>query len=179
LSLHSHAISQLKRTRGIIRLQLGSTFPRILYGPPSDPHINDEWFRRRGWVLDKEVPGQGQIVHDLVLDFSNWRYGTGNLQPIPPGLTFRRCTQQDMTHVLDIVNIFSIRHGKMGWFDQYWSLMSGPNVKNIVLALEQDTIIATALTYTPSGGNQVASNLPWAGIIGNDVGGVTCVCVQG
>jgi len=64
LSLHNHAIGQLKRTRGVIRLQLGSTFPRIFYGPPSNMHLNEEWFRRRGWQLNKAVPGQGQIVRE-------------------------------------------------------------------------------------------------------------------
>ncbi len=70
LSLHSHAISQLKRTRGVIRLQLGSTFPRILYGPPSEMHLNEEWFLRRGWQLNKAVPGQGKLVYDVrIIEF--------------------------------------------------------------------------------------------------------------
>ncbi len=69
LSLHSHAISQLKRTRGVIRLQLGSTFPRILYGPPSEMHLNEEWFLRRGWQLNKAVPGQGQTVIECVFSY--------------------------------------------------------------------------------------------------------------
>jgi GNAT superfamily N-acetyltransferase len=72
LSLHSHAITQLKRTRGVMRLQLGSTFPRILFGPPSDIHLNEEWFRRRGWQLNRDVPGQGQTIHDMILDFAEW-----------------------------------------------------------------------------------------------------------
>ncbi|KAK0747276.1 hypothetical protein B0T21DRAFT_417558 [Apiosordaria backusii] len=33
-SLHDHALRQLTRIRGVSRLQLGSTFPRLLYGPP-------------------------------------------------------------------------------------------------------------------------------------------------
>jgi len=176
LSLHSHAISQLKRTRGVIRLQLGSTFPRLLYGPPSEMHLNEEWFRRRGWQLDKGSPGQGQIVHDMILDFTDWRYT--EQQQKQSSTNFRPCTQEDMIRVLEIVETTCARQAKMGWYDQYLSLMNGPNVKDVVLGIEHGTIVAIALTYTPSCGSQIASNLPWAGRIGNDVGGVTCICIS-
>lgn len=176
LSLHNHAICQLRRTRGVIRLQLGSTFPRILYGPPLGIHLNEEWFRRRGWQLNKELPGQGQAVHDLVLNFSDWRsVVTGSLPHMPE---FRPCSQEDMVKVLAMVEQVSIRQGQMGWFDQYSSLLNGPNVKDIVLGIEKNIIVSAALTYTPSCGSPVASNLPWAGLIGNDVGGVTCICIN-
>ena len=174
LSLHNHAIDQLKRTRGVIRLQLGSTFPRILYGPPLGTQLNEEWFRRRGWQLNKDVPGQGQTIYDLVLNFTDWRYVAPKSPPMPQ---FRLCSQEDMAKVLAMVEEVSIRQGKMGWFDQYSSLMNGPNVKDIVLGVERDAIIAAALTYTPSCGSPIASNLPWASRIGNDVGGVTCICI--
>ena len=177
LSLHSHAISQLRRTRGVHRLQLGSTFPRILYGPPLDMQLNEEWFRRRGWQLNKDVPGQGQTIHDLILDFKNWRYTKGQSSPAIP--QFRLCAQEDMRKVLDMVERTSLRQAKMGWFDQYYSLMNSANVKDIVLGIEADDIFAVALTYTPSCGSSIASNLPWAGQIGNDVGGVTCICISG
>ena len=176
LSLHSHALGQLRRTRGVVRLQLGSTFPRILYGPPLDIQLNEEWFHRRGWQLNKDIPGQGQAVHDLVLDFANWRYvwdGSARMMP-----HFRLCMQEDMVKVLEMVEQASIRQGKMGWFDQYSSLMNGPNVKDIVLGIKNNVIIAAALTYTPSCGSQIASNLPWAGRIGHDVGGLACMCIS-
>jgi len=174
LSLHSHAMEQLDKTRGVVRLQLGSTFPRILYGPPSDMHLNEEWFRRRGWHLGTNKPGQGQPIYDLVLDFQKWRnvpYESA------AHIVFRNCTQEDMGKVLAMVEEVSTRRGSMGWFDQYSSLMNGPNVKDIVLGIGQGAIIATALTYTPSCGSQIATNLPWAGRIGHDVGGVTCICI--
>lgn len=177
LSLHNHALDQLRRTRGVIRLQLGSTFPRILFGLPIDMSLNEEWFRRRGWQLNKDIPGQGQIVHDLILDFVDWRYVTEQSSATAP--SFRLCTQEDMIQVLNIVEEDSTRQGKMGWFDQYSCLMNGPNVKDIVLGIIGDTIIATALTYTPSCGSQIASNLPWASRIGHDVGGITCICISG
>ena len=141
LSLHQHAIGQLRRTRGVVRLQLGSTFPRILYGPPLDMELNEEWFRRRGWQLNKEIPGQGQVVHDLLLNFEDWRYA----QPESSSLSspqYRLCTQDDMVRVLAMVDETATRRAKMGWFDQYSSLMNGPNVKDIVLGVENNTIIA-------------------------------------
>lgn len=173
LSLHNHAITQLKRTRGVIRLQLGTTFPRILYGPPIYVQLNEEWFRRRGWQLNKELPGQGQTICDLILNFGDWRY----LQPPASSLQFRLCAQADMVKVLSMVEEASMRQAKMGWFDQYSSLMNGPYVKDIILGIENGTIVAAAITYTPSCGSPIASNLPWAGRIGSDVGGVTCICI--
>jgi hypothetical protein len=90
---------------------------------------------------------------------------------------FRLCAQEDMVRVLEVVESTSTKQAKMGWFDQYGSLMNGPNVKDVVLGLDNGVIVAVALTYTPSCGSPIASNLPWAGRIGNDVGGVTCICI--
>lgn len=175
-SLHTHALEQLRKPRGVIRLQLGSTFPRIFLGPPMDMPINEEWFRRRGWELGHTTtPGQGQNIYDLVLDFEKWRSVKGGL--FPSSVTFRLCTQDDMDRVLELVETVSTMTGKMGWFDQYASLSKGPNVKDIVLGIERDKVIAAALTYTPSCGSQIATNLPWASRIGLDVGGVTCICI--
>lgn len=173
LSLHNHAIGQLRKTRGVVRLQLGSSFPRIFYDPPLDMQLNEEWFRRRGWQLTKDIPGQGQAIYDLVLEFRHWGYVQSESE-IPE---FRLCTQEDMAEVLAMVEEVSIKQGKMGWFDQYSSLMNGPNVKDVVLALDKGKIIATALTYTPSCGSKIASNLPWASRLGHDTGGVTCICI--
>jgi GNAT superfamily N-acetyltransferase len=176
LSLHNHAIIQLKRTRGVMRLQLGSTFPRIFYGPSSEMQLNEDWFRRRGWQLHKpNVPGQGLIVRDMILDFADWRYAEERSgQEV---MSFRLCTQEDMVGVLEIVEMTCARQAKMGWYDQYLSLMNGPNVKDVVIGVKNDTVVAIALTYTPFCGSQIASNLPWAGRIGNDIGGVTCLCL--
>lgn len=169
LSLHAHGITQLRRTRGVTRLQLGSTYPRILYGPPFDVYINEDWFRRRGWHLN------GNPVHDLVLGCDDWPASV-NL-PATDNITFQQCTQDKMDEVLALVEKAAARQSKTGWFDQYWSLMDSPNVKDVMIGIENGSIIAAALTYTPSCGSQIASNLPWAGLIGSDVGGVTCVCI--
>ncbi|APA08263.1 hypothetical protein sscle_03g030330 [Sclerotinia sclerotiorum 1980 UF-70] len=179
LSLHNHAIKQLGQSRGIIRFELGSTFPRLLYGPPLSSSraltVNDEWFRRRGWTLNRELQGQGQSVYDLILDFTKWNFRQSQQQE---GFTFRQSVQEDMVKILLLVEEASIKQGNLGWFDQYSDLMNGPYVKDIILCLEGDQIIATALTYTPSCGSSISSNLPWAGRIGHDVGGVTCICVS-
>jgi hypothetical protein len=70
LSLHNHAIDQLKKTRGVCRLQLGSVFPRILYSPPFYIEFDQTWFSRRGWQLDRKYSGRGQPVYDMLLDFA-------------------------------------------------------------------------------------------------------------
>jgi GNAT superfamily N-acetyltransferase len=174
LSLHSHAVSQLKRTRGVIRLQFGSTFPRLLYGPPFGIQFNEAWFRRRGWQLDKENPGQGQLIYDLILDLSIWKHFVDSSSK----MTFKQCSHEDMMKVIEIVEDTSSKQAKMGWFDQYTSMMNGPNVKDVVLAVVDKNVVAAALTYTPSCGSPIPSNLPWAGRIGDNVGGVTCICVS-
>jgi GNAT superfamily N-acetyltransferase len=74
LSLHNHAIDQLRKTRGVIRLLLGSTFPWILYGLPVAMQMDEEWFQRRGWQLNTDVPGQGCAVYDVILDFAAWQH---------------------------------------------------------------------------------------------------------
>ncbi|KAG9236612.1 hypothetical protein BJ875DRAFT_215169 [Amylocarpus encephaloides] len=173
LSLYSHAVSQLKRTRGVIRLQFGSTFPRILYGPPVGAQFNEEWFRRRGWRFERLIPGEGQIIYDMILNTKNWSWA----EPGPAKPLFRLCTQEDMKKVIEMIEVTAARQGKMGWFDQYMSLMNGPNVKDIVIGVGNDNVLAAALTYTPSCGSPIPSNLPWAAKIGPDVGGITCICL--
>jgi hypothetical protein len=88
-----------------------------------------------------------------------------------------------MAEVLEVVDSTARRMGKMGWFDQYATLMNGSNVKDVIIGVRdaerKESIVAVALTYTPSCGSQVAVNLPWASRIGDDVGGVTCICIPG
>jgi GNAT superfamily N-acetyltransferase len=172
LSLHNYAIDHLKRTRGVGRLQLGSTFPRILYGPPFYMEFDQTWFSRRGWRLDREYPGQGQPVYDMLLDFEDWNY------PVPDrAIIFRNCTQNDMARVLEIVESEIAREHKMGWFDQYSKLIGDVNVKDVVVAVEEGSVVAVALTYTPSCCSPISLDIPWPGQIGDDVGGVTCICI--
>lgn len=167
LSLHKHGIAQLQSTRGVTRLQLGSTYPRIFYGPPSDVYINEQWFGRRGWQLNSSP------VQDLILFCEDWPASV-NLPPTE-NITYQQCTQDRMDEVLALVEKSAVSQSKTGWFDQYWALMDSLNVKDILIGMEKGTIVAAALTYTPD--SQISANLPWAGLIGSDVGGVTCVCL--
>ncbi|RFU23692.1 hypothetical protein B7463_g12648, partial [Scytalidium lignicola] len=175
LSLHSHVMDQFRRTRGVSRIQLGSTFPRILYGLPFDMQPYEEWFRRRGWQLDKDEPGKGQIICDMILDFTDWRFFDN---PLPPtNMKFQPCTPEDMRPALAMVDSFSKHNDKIGWFDQYSSMRNVTDLKDVVLGMENDKVTAAGITYTPSSGSPIASNLPWAGRIGDDVGGLACVCI--
>lgn len=187
-SLHDHALRQLSRTRGVCRLQLGSAFPRLLYGVPMDDDAPpgevevEEWFRKRGWSIypsPSAAPGTGQEITDWILQFKDWPV-------IPPAtdnlVTFRPCDFHEFDAVLDFVDRESRRKGHMGWYDQYAKLAGSMNIRDIVLGLDgrdNNTIIAAALTYCKNTGSPAAEDLPWAGMIGEDVGGVTCICVSG
>ncbi|KAK4152642.1 hypothetical protein C8A00DRAFT_34673 [Chaetomidium leptoderma] len=175
LSLHEHAVRQLTKIRGICRLQLGSTFPRLLYGLPVDSPF-EAWFRRRDWPITplSSTPGSGQEVCDWFLKFKDWP--TTSL--MPSRLTFRPCKPADFDMVLDFVEEDSRKKDNMGWYDQYAKLANTMNVEDIVLGLEGGAIIATALTYAKNTGSTVADDLPWASAIADDVGGVTCICVS-
>jgi GNAT superfamily N-acetyltransferase len=175
LSLHNHALRQLTKTRGVDRLQLGSTFPRLLFGLPVDG-ASDEWFRRRGWRMDQQGPGAGQEVCDWLLRISDWQP-----RPFPttPGLAFRACDLSEFDRVLDMVERESARNDNVGWYDQYAKLANTMNVRDIVIGIENETIVATALTFVKNTGSPVAEDIPWPSAIGDDVGGVTCICITG
>nr|XP_036579150.1 glycoside hydrolase family 3 [Colletotrichum truncatum]KAF6786636.1 glycoside hydrolase family 3 [Colletotrichum truncatum] len=174
LSLHNFALKQLQRTRGVNRLQLGSTFPRLLYGVPSD-FFAKEWFSRRGWQVNGKQPGQGLEASDWLLKFDD--------MPVTvlssAGLSFRRCSFMDFHLALEIVDRDAVRKGNMGWYDQYARLDGTPHIEDIILGFEGETIVAVALTYIPNSGSPVDEDLPWAKSIGTDVGGVTCICITG
>ena len=176
LSLHAHALRQLAKTRGVCRLQLGSTFPRLLYGLPVDSPSED-WFRRRGWPIKplSAVPGSGQEICDWFLKFKDWP-ATG---PMPSHLTFRPCEFAEFDMVLAFVEKEAKKKDNMGWYDQYAKLANTMNIRDIVLGLEEGVIIAVALTYAKNTGSSVAEDLPWASAIADDAGGVTCICVSG
>ncbi|KAK0652260.1 hypothetical protein B0T16DRAFT_99246 [Cercophora newfieldiana] len=174
LSLHNHALRQLSKIRGVSRLQLGSAFPRLLYGLPVDSPWED-WFRRRSWPIHPQSsePGTGQEACDWFLRFGDWP-ATG---PMPPGLVFRPCEFNEFDMVLNIVSRESKQKNNLGWYDQYAKLADTMNVRDIVLGLEGETIVAIALTYTRNNGSPAVDDLPWAGTIADDVGGVTCICI--
>ncbi|ROV87503.1 hypothetical protein VMCG_10500 [Cytospora schulzeri] len=170
--LHDEGLKGFQKTRGVTRLQLGSTFPRLLYGLPID-HPSEGWFQRRGWKMDGTVPGTGQEVADWVLAFDEWP--TGGFPSI--GLTFRPCGFADFDQMLEIVEQESERKGNMAWYDQYAKLADSLSMGDIIIALRGDTIVATAITYIMNSENPSAEDLPWARTISEDTGGVTCICI--
>ena len=175
LSLYHHALGQLKRIRGVDRIQLGSTFPRLLYGIPADfPSV--EWFERREWRMDRQGPGRGQEVCDLLLKMDDWPSG---FPAVSSGLKFRQATFDDFHAITTFVERESSRRDNMGWYDQYTNLAQDGRLNDIILGLEGSRIIATAMVYIPNDGSPVAENLPWARTIGPDVGGATCICITG
>lgn len=173
-TLHDEAMRGFKKTRGVNRLQLGSTFPRLLYGLPVG-HPSETWFKRKGWTMDCTAPGTGQEVNDWLLEFSEWP--TGGLPPI--GVSFRACGFSDFDRVLEIVEQESERNGNMAWYDQYAKLADSMSMADIILGLRGDTIVAAAITYMPRSENPSAEDIPWAVSISEDTGGVTCVCITG
>lgn len=172
--LHEEALRGFKKTRGVTRLQLGSTFPRLLYGLPAD-HPAEDWFKRRRWIMNNTLPGTGQGISDWLLAFDEW---PTDWSP-PSGLKFRQCGFVDFDQVLEIVGRESERHGNMGWYDQYAKLAESISMNDIILGFAGETIVATAITYIMHSDNPSAEDIPWAGSISSDTGGVTCICITG
>lgn len=173
LSLHNFALRQLTRTRGVSRLQLGSTFPRLFYGLPLDTPYED-WFRRRDWPIALGS-SSGQEVSDWILRFQDWQ---PSLLP-PTTVKFRQCDFHEFEKVLQLIETEPRDENTVGWYDQYAKLANTMNIRDIILGLDGDNIVAAAMTYVKNSGSPVAEDLPWASIIGDDVGGITCICTSG
>lgn len=175
-ALHQEALRGFQRTRGVRRLQLGSTFPRLLCGLPLD-HPAEDWFKRRGWLMNNTAPGTGQPINDWLLGFDAW---PADRRAAPAGgLAFRQCGFADFDRVLETVARESERHGHMGWYDQYAKLAESVAMSDIILGLAGETIVATAITYIAHSDNPSAEDIPWAASISSDTGGVTCICITG
>ncbi|KAI1117323.1 hypothetical protein F5Y14DRAFT_439427 [Nemania sp. NC0429] len=173
-SLYDHALRQLKRIRGVDRLRLGSTYPRLLSGIPAG-FSSEEWFQRRGWAMDRLGPGRGQYICDWLLKVEDWPHGV--FSTIPAGPVFRQATMEDFQPVSDFVETETARKDYTGWYDQYMNVAHDGRLNDIILGLDRSQIIAAALIYTPHDGSPLALDLPWARTIGPDVGGVTCICI--
>lgn len=170
LTLFENALDVLAKTQGVTRLQLGSAFPRLLCGVPIE-FVSENWFKRRGWEMDLNLPGRGQEICDWLLRIQDWP--SGILLTASGGFTFRQCTFDEFPTVMEFVREES-QHGEtMGMFGQYAE--SQTNFSDIVLGFHGKDLVATALIYIPRSGTQSDLDLPWASNIGFDVGGVTCV----
>ena len=172
--LHDEAVGNMHKIRGMSRIQIGSTFPRLLYGIPN--HIsNMGWFRRLGWSIDESTPGKGRLISDWLLKCSE--LPTVNLASA--GLSFRPCRLPDNTEVINLVRRESERRVALGWFDQFTRIIDSNNISNVLLGFEGQTLVAAAITYMPGQDSSANLDLPWAGSIGNDIGGITCICIKG
>lgn len=176
LSLYEHALKQLKRIRGVDRIQLGSTFPRLLSGIPA-ASASESWFQRRGWQMDGQAPGRGQDICDWILKIDDWP--SSGLSAASAGLIFRQGTFDDFNLIADFVEKESTSKDYTGWYDQYMNLAHDGRISDIVLGLERSEVVASALIYTPNEVSSLAQDLPWARTIGSDVGGVACICIAG
>ncbi|KAI1339055.1 hypothetical protein F5Y15DRAFT_92357 [Xylariaceae sp. FL0016] len=175
-SLYDHALRQLKRIRGVDRIQLGSTFPRLLSGIPTGSP-SEEWFQKREWQMDRQIPGHGQDVCDWLLRIEDWPEGV--FSAASAGLLFRPGTFDDRNHMTDFIEKETARKDHTGWYDQYMNLAHDGRLSDMILGIERSEIVAAALIYTPHEGSPLALDLPWAQAIGSDVGGVTCICIAG
>ena len=173
--LHDTALQQLRTTRGVVRLQLGSTFPRLLYGLPSGSEAT-EWFRNRGWTMCLQETGMGQHVSDWYLTIEDLPQASGTALL---GLKFKSCDPAELKSVIGFAENEARRRGQMGWYDQYAKLNGTPHVEDIIVGIQGGRIVATALTYYGKAGSPIADDLPWAATISDNVGGVTCICVPG
>lgn len=172
--LYDEALSKLSKIRGVHCLQLGSTFPRLLYGIPAD-HPDTRWLEGRGWNLNQNSPGRGRIIADWLLRFNE----APALDLASAGLSFRPCKVDDAQKVAEIVASESERKFNFGWYDQYARILDNSHIEDVLLGFEGTTLVATAITYTYTDGNPTAIDLPWAGLIEAELGGVTCICIKG
>lgn len=174
--LHDTTVSSLSRIRGVRRLQLGSTFPRFLYGIPTG-HPNIKWLEGKGWPFGTiHKAGEGRLMADWLVRFE----GDHSLNLASAGLTFKPCELKDVPSVLGMVGRETERRHYFGWFDQYLRILDHNNIGDVLLGFEGSTLVASAITYTPNSGNPTATDLPWAHVIGGggQVGGITCVCIK-
>ncbi|KAJ4167810.1 hypothetical protein NW754_011627 [Fusarium falciforme] len=171
--LHDEVLSKLNKIRGVGRIQIGSTFPRLLYGLP-DPVDNSEWFENRGWKLNELTPGKGRPVSDWCLRFAD--------SPVPDlasaGLSFRPCQLPDAHHIIGMANRESERKFGFGWYDQYAKTIDSCHLSDVIVGLEGDNLVAAAITYFPNNGSPCAADIPWPAAVGQDIGGVSCICIK-
>ncbi|KAF5006402.1 hypothetical protein FDECE_7218 [Fusarium decemcellulare] len=172
--LHDEGLSKLNKIRGVGRIQIGSTFPRLLYGLPAPPS-NAEWFENRGWKLNEPTPGNGRPVSDWFLRFAD--------SPVPDlasaGLSFRSCKLADTQKIIDMANKESEKKFGFGWYDQYAKTIDSCYMSDVIVGLEGDNLVAAAITYFPNNGSPCAADIPWPIAIGQDIGGVSCICIKG
>lgn len=168
--LHDEALRKLKGVRGVDALQLGSMFPRLLRGVPTDMGGEElAWFERRGW----DVRG-GELISDFVLDFNGFSPGPARIE-----ISFRSCGPAEFNAAMALVEREAARGRALGCLDQYTQLEGTPNISDVIVGVLGRSVVACALIYAPRTGARVAEDILWAAKMGEGIGGVTCVCVAG
>lgn len=171
--LHDFVVGELSNFPGVGVIQLGSTFPRLLYGLPV-PKIDAGWFEKQGWNRKESTPGKGRRVLDWLLRFAD--------QPVPDlastGLTFRPCQLTDYQKVAEMANRESQNRHGFGWYDQYAKTMKSCYINDIVIGLEGQNLVAAAITYFPNDGSPCGVDIPWPASTGQKIGGVSCICIK-
>ncbi|EHK50639.1 hypothetical protein TRIATDRAFT_157788 [Trichoderma atroviride IMI 206040] len=175
--LYNAAISRLQSVRGVRRLHLGSTFPRLLCGVPVDMGYVDQWFERRGWPVSTQGhQGQGGLVADWILRFLD----LPSMTVYSTGLGFRQCVDGDAEQVLSVEHRqpATSTHSH-GWYDLYAQTLRQGYIGDVIVAYENDTIVATAIIYTPGAQSPAAVDIPWPATLSSSIGGATCICIKG
>lgn len=176
--LYTTAINKFRGVRGVKKVQLGTTFPRLLCGVTPEMPIASRWFARRGWPVHNPGPeDESVLVADWILQFAGL---SGIALPVP-GLKFRQCSMADKEQVLDMKDRppATSNHG-FGWYSQYEQMLRSEYIGDIVVGFTNTgTMVATAITYIPGQPSPAANDIPWPGSLGNNLGGVTCICVRG
>jgi GNAT superfamily N-acetyltransferase len=171
--LHDFVVKKLSKIRGVGVIQLGSTFPRLLYGLPV-PETHAEWFEKRSWNMKESTPGKGRRVLDWLLRFAD--------HPVPDlpsaGLTFRPYQLTDYQKVIEMANKESQKRCGFGWYDQYAKTMDSCYMNDIVVGLEGEILVAAAITYFPNDGSPCGADIPWPASTGQKIGGVSCICIK-
>lgn len=172
-SLHAEALRMLHKIRGVAHFQLGVTFPRLLYGLPTQV-TNTRWYEHRGWSFDETEPGRGRKAADWLLRFAE--------SPAPTlashGLTFRTAQLSDQPSIVAMAMVELEKRLRVGWHDQYTRTMDGIHERDVILGFEGETLVATAITYT-NADSPITKDIPWAASIASDMGGVSCICIKG
>uniref|UniRef100_A0A0D2YD34 N-acetyltransferase domain-containing protein n=1 Tax=Fusarium oxysporum (strain Fo5176) TaxID=660025 RepID=A0A0D2YD34_FUSOF len=132
--LHDEVVRKLKNIRGVGITQLGSTFPRLLYGLPVG-ETDLEWFEKLEWNMKESTLGNGRRVLDWLLRFAD--------HPVPDlasaGLTFRPCQLKDYEKVVEMANKESQKKYRFGWYDQYAKTMDSCYMNDIASTNGQNT----------------------------------------
>jgi beta-N-acetylhexosaminidase len=166
LSLHDHSMRYLRTGvhPSLKRVQLGSIFPRLWPGLPTDiPRRQHAWFRHRGWNLPPY--GQGNC-YDGIVDLTTFQAPIDVIQPHQEaGITFRRATMEEFDKIMEFE---SANWGNLpGWIQVHQSTKESGLVEDIMVAVDKEgNYLASAIAYLANGDNPISSLFAWPRLIG-------------